>query len=422
MNISTIKFALFFIVLILGGIIGANLVHKVDDTEWQAVQYLNGEIEIKEQAGIYFALFPKVTEYDRNMAFEFTKDVTKGRPVNESTGVTFNDGGTAQVDVTLRVSLPSDTKTKREFHRQFNGNTENIRSAIWSHLSSVIKSTGPVMSSSENQVSRKSEFQSLIQDQMNAGIYEMKRVERNSEQVDDKGNVIKIFATDIVKDAAGHPVVTQVSPLANLGIKVTQFSITATDYDDQTRKQFSLKKESFLQAEASKAQREAEVQSRLMVIEKGLRQSAEQAAASNLEKTKETINAQKEKEVAETNAAKLLAVSKLTKETAEMAASQKLSVAKLEREAAEEQAKQILVLAAAEKERIAQAGAITEKEKVTLENQKETAIGVAQALSKVNVPQFIIGGSGTDGGKSTQDNLLNLMLLDRNGLLNLKKN
>lgn len=34
MNISTIKVALFFIVLILGGIFGANLVHKVDDTEW----------------------------------------------------------------------------------------------------------------------------------------------------------------------------------------------------------------------------------------------------------------------------------------------------------------------------------------------------------------------------------------------------
>lgn len=421
MKISTIKVALFFIVLIFGAIFGSNLVHKVDDTEWQAVQYLNGEIEIKESAGIYFAFFPKITEYDRNIAFEFTKDKSKGRPIDESTGVTFNDGGTAQVDVTLRVSLPSDVKTKREFHRQFNGNTENIRSAVWSHLSSVIKSTGPVMSSSENQVSRKSEFQSLIQDQMNAGIYEMRRVERNSEQVDDKGNVIKIFATDIVKDTAGHPVITQVSPLANLGIKVTQFSITATDYDEQTRKQFSLKKESFLQAEASKAQREAEVQSRLMVIEKGNRQVAEQTASSNLEKTKATITAQKEKEVAETAAAQLLSVAKLTKETAEMAASQELAVATLKRQSAEEDAKKEIILAEAKKQSIALAGAITEKEKVTLENQKETAIGVAQALSKVNVPQFIISGGGADSGKTTQDSLLNLMLLDRNGLLNLKK-
>lgn len=412
MKISTIKVALFFIVLIFGAIFGSNLVHKVDDTEWQAVQYLNGEIEIKESAGIYFAFFPKITEYDRNMAFEFTKDKSKGRPVDESTGVTFNDGGTAQIDVTLRVALPSDVKNKREFHRQFNGNTENIRSAIWSHLSSVIKSTGPVMSSSENQVSRKSEFQSLIQDQMNAGIYEMRRVERNSEQVDDKGNAIKIFATDIVKDTAGHPVVTQVSPLANLGIKVTQFSITATDYDEQTRKQFSLKKESFLQAEASKAQREAEIQSRLMVIEKGLRQGAEMAAASNLEKTKETINAQKEKEVAETNAAKLLAVSEMTKKTAEVEANQKLEVAKLERMAAQETAQKVIELAKAEKERISLGGALTEEKRVLAEISAKRDIEVAIALAKVSVPSTVINsGSGANAGDSVNTNLMNMTLL-----------
>lgn len=383
---------------------------------------MNGEVEIKEEAGIYFAFFPKVTEYPRYQYFEFTKEVTPESKTDESTRVTFNDGGTADVNVSIRVSLPNDKETKRAFHRQFNGNMDNVKNSVWAHLSNVLKASGPIMSASENQASRKGEFNTVVFEQLNAGLYEMKRIEKTLEQIDEKGNPIKVFATEVVIAQTGRPVITQVSPLSQLGVLVTQFSITETEYDEQTRKQFSQKKEAFLQAESAKAQREGEVQQRLMIVEKGLRQKAEQEALSNLEKTKATITAQKEKEVAETEAAKLLSVAELTKKTAETAGAQRLSVAKLEREAAEEQAKQILVLAAAEKERIAQAGAITEKEKLTLENQKETAIGVAQALSKVNVPQFIIGGSGTGGGQNVQDNLLNLMLLDRNGLLNLKKN
>jgi hypothetical protein len=421
MKYSTIKVALFFIVLIFGVIVGSNLVHKVDDTEWQAVQYINGTVEIKESAGIYFAFFPKVTEYPRYQYFEFSRESTPESPADESTRVTFNDGGTADVNVSIRVALPNDNDAKRLFHRQFNGNMENVKNAVWAHLSNVLKASGPIMSASENQASRKGEFNTVVFEQLNAGLYEMKRIEKTLEQVDEKGNSIKVFATEVVLGQNGRPIITQVSPLAQLGVSVTQFSITETEYDEQTRKQFSQKKEAFLQAESAKAQREGEVQQRLMIVEKGLRQKAEQEALSNLEKTKATITAQKEKEVAETEAAKLLSVAELTKKTAETAAAQKLSVAKLERESAEEQAKQILVLATAEKERIAQAGAITEKEKLTLEIQKETAIGVAQALAKVNVPQFIISGGGADSGKTTQDSLLNLMLLDRNGLLNLKK-
>jgi hypothetical protein len=421
MNISIIKTLGFILALLAVIFIGSNLIHKVDDTEWQAVQYLDGQVEIKEAAGVYTALFPKITEYPRYQYFEFTKEATQESPTDESTRVTFNDGGTADVNVSIRIALPSEKDAKRAFHRQFNGNMENVKNAVWAHLSNVLKASGPIMSASENQASRKGEFNTIVFEQLNAGLYEMKRIEKTLEQVDEKGNPIKVFATEIVLGSNGRPNITQVSPLAQLGISVTQFSITETEYDEQTRKQFAQKKEAFLQAESSKAQREGETQLKLMTIEKGRRQVEEQTAASNLEKTKATITAQKEKEVAETEAAKLLSVAELTKKTAETAAAQKLAVAKLEREAAEEQAKQILILAAAEKERIAQAGAITEKDKLTLEIQRDTAIGVANALTKVNVPQFIINGGDAKNGGNTQDSLLNLMLLDRNGLLNLAK-
>ncbi len=414
------------ILIIIGIFLTAGLsqvVHKVDDTEWQAVQYLSGEVEIKEQAGIYFAFMPKVTEYPRNATYTFASLAAQGgkeddEKVDNSTRVTFNDGGTAQVSTVIRVSTPVTNEAKREFHRQFNGNEDNIRSAIWAHLSNVIKATGPIMSASENQTARKSEFNSVVMEQMNAGLYQMRRVMIELDQVDEKGQKLKVMATEIQRDAEGKPIIPQASPLANYGLTVTQLSITETEYDDQTRAQFDTKKTSFLKAESSKAQRESEVQERLMIEERGLKQLAETTAEANLEKEKATIQAKKEKEVAETNAARELAVSKLVKEQAETKAAQQLEVSKLERQAAEEEAKKILTLATAEKEKIALAGAITEQERVQLEIQKETSIGVATALAKINVPQVVIaGGDQPGGGNSTQDNLINMLLLKNSGMI-----
>jgi hypothetical protein len=407
------------------GTLSSNLVHKVDDTEWQAVQYISGEVEIKDSAGVYIAFFPKVTEYPRNLPLGFYKKSTEESPTDESTRVTFNDGGTADIDATLRIALPTTVDQKREFHRQFSGNLANVKTAVWAHLSNVIKASGPLMSASENQASRKSEFNTVVLDQLNDGLYEMRRVERELEQTDEKGNKIRVAATEIVKDLkTNKPIISQQSPLAKYGVTVTQFSITDTEYDDQTRKQFSTKKDAFLQAESAKAQREGEVQQKLMVMERGLREKAETEAKSNLEKAQAVITAMKEKEVAETEAAKILAVALKQKETAETEAAMKLSVAKLDKEAATENASKIRILAEAEKDRIAQAGAITEKDKVTLETQRETAIGVASALAKVNVPQIVISGTGGadgKGGSATQSELINLLLLKQNGYLDAMK-
>ena len=418
-----LKFAIAGFVLALLAILAACLVHKVDDTEWQAVQYVNGELDIKESAGVYFAFFPKVTEYPRNATYEFTANADQTNPGDDSIRVTFNDGGTAQISTVLRVSTPTTVEQKREFHRQFNGSEQNIKSAIWAHLSNAIKSTGPIMSASENQAARKSEFNSVVLEQMNAGLFEMRRVMVELDQLDDKGNKMRVAATEIQRGADGKPLIGQASPLKTYGITVTQLSITETEYDSQTRTQFETKKSAFLKAESAKAEREGEVQQRLMIQEKGLRELAETTAASNLVKEKATIAATQEKEVAETEAAKVLAVALKTKETAETQAAQQLAVAKLERQAAEEAAQQILVLAAAEKERIAMAGAITEKDKITLEMQKETAIGVAGALAKLSVPQVVISGGKGDGADSSsnQADLINLFLLKQNGLLDAMK-
>jgi hypothetical protein len=108
----------------------------------------------------------------------------------------------------------------------------------------------------------------------------------------------KVAATEIVLDDEKHPVVIQPSPLAYYGFAIRQFSINGTDYDEQTEHQFAAKKDSYLKAEQAKAQRQEEVQQRLMIEEKGRRQVAEVEARENQKKTEALIQAQQRQEVA----------------------------------------------------------------------------------------------------------------------------
>lgn len=238
-------------------------------------------------------------------------------------------------------------------------------------------------------------------------------------------------------------------------LSVTQFSVTHVEYDKTTQAQFEQKKQAFLAAESSKAQREKEVQERLMVEERGRRQKAEIEATSNQQLAAATIaanqaklvaetNALQEKNVAETNAAKLVAVALQTKQEAETKAAQQktvaeinasqlvavalqtkqeaetkalqeLEVAKLQRQAADENAKRQIALATAQKESLALGGAISERDRVLAEILRDQNIGVARELAKINVPSTIIGGGGQ--GQSGEANLVNLFLLERLGVL-----
>lgn len=438
---TKIKIVAAAIILLVSAIIFAGMVGSNDDQNWQVVQYPNGTVKIKNEPGWYLTYFGDVWTYPRNVQLEFSKDITKESPADESTRVTFNDGGLADMDTMIRFATPSEEAAQRKFHRLFGGNMHSVKWAVWGHISNVLKATGPLMSASEHQSSRKGEFNQVATDQLSRGLYEMRRVERIlMDQTDEKGKPITVFATEIIHEnsvgpegkelvGGGLPRVAQISPYIDFGILVTQFSITEVDYDEKTREQFAQKKDSFLRAESAKAQREQEVQQRLMIEEKGRREKAEVEAIANKEKAGAVINAAREKEVAETNALRekqvaetnaqrQVAVALLEKQTAETNAAKLLEVARLERQAAEEKAKQVIVLANAEKERIQLAGAITEEKKVLAQIAMEQAIGVAKELANVKVPSFVIsGGNSANGSSDVQDQLMNLYLLKQMGVL-----
>jgi hypothetical protein len=387
------------------------LIGKNDDQNWQVLQSVGGKITIIDNAGYYFKKFGTVTTYPRAVQEEF------GRSEGESVRTTFNDGGTAEVSTMIRYQTPTLEPDRRKFHRDFSGNIANSNISVRAHLINDIKATGPLMSSTENQASRKSEFTDVILNQLRDGLYEMRRVRVATGNQDEDGKDIMVYATEIILDEKGLPKIAEASPLAEYGIQILQFSTTEIDYDEQTKAQFMTKKKSFQLAEQSKAEREQEVQQRLMIIEKGLREKAEVEAVANKEMASATINATREKIVAETRAAQVLAVAKLEKQSAETKAEQVLAVAKLTKEAASEDAEAIIILATAEEEKIAKAGAITEEVRVLAEIAAKRDVQVAEFLSQTKTPEVVIIGGGDSNGSSLTDNLVNIKLMQGAGLI-----
>lgn len=377
-----------------------------NDQSWLIIQYPWGSVNVMDSAGWYFKAAGSEWAYPRNWQVEYKED--------HAFKIVFNDGGSATMNAMVRFSSPLTIEGKRKFHQLFGGNEESVKEAVWAHLSDAMKSSGPVMSASEHQSARRGEFTALVQDQLQKGLFEMRRVSKTlQDQYDDKGKPITVYATEVVFDQdTGTQKISRPSPLTDFGIIITQFSITDVQYDDQTQRQFAQKKEAFLAAEGSKAQREKEVQERLMVEERGRREKAEAEAAALKKKATEVINAQMQKEVEETNAARKLAVALLTKQEAETLAIQRLEVSRLEKERAKEEAETVVLAANARQKALQLGGSISEREQVLAEIERDKCIGVARELSKVAVPQFIIQG-GQGESANMNNSLMNLFLLNQ---------
>ena len=363
---------------------------------------------------MYWKGFAQTWSYPKNIEFRYNDDAGDGAKDKESIEVTFNDGGTAQISTYIRLQTPSTEKELLIFHQQFGGIQDNIKASIKSYMIDCMKSTAPLMSASENQSARKSEFRQLVEKQLRDGVYAMNLEEVvKKDTTDTTGDEITIFKTTI-KLIDGQPVIDTPSPLIDkFHLTLVQFSVTGTDYDVETRKQFAAKKTAFLGAEQAKAERSQEVQERLMIEEKGKREKAEAEAAANVLMATAVIEAELKYNVAiqaklekETEAEMALSVAEISKQEAQI----KLDIAEIDAQATIE-------LAKAEQEKIRLAGAITELEQALIDAEVQIKIGQAEHFSKIAVPSTVIGGNsgnganGESGGNVLQDNLMSLFML-----------
>lgn len=423
--------ALLVVAALWGGLVGHN-----DDQNWQVLQSVTGKVTIIDQPGYYYKGFGTVWTYPRTLEGYYSEHPEEGDATDTSVSITFNDAGTAKVSSYTKLQLPVTAEQRRKLHQDFQGNPENILTAVRAHLVNCLKASGPVMSASENQASRKAEFNQIVEEQLERGLFKMRQttVELNDlteivdAGVDADGNSITkekkavVQATQVVRGKDGRPIVIQESPLETYGLGIMQFSITKINYDNATLAQFAAKKESFLNAEKSKAQRQEEVQKRLMIEEQGRRQVAQIQAEENQKKERAIIQAQQAEEVAEITKRQRVVEAEQKVEVASQLreeAEQLRQIAEIKAQTAELDKAAVISAAEAKQQEIEIAGGLSEEKRILAEIQAKRDVDVAIALSKVASPGVVFsgGGDGASSGGGALSNLINLYLLKANGII-----
>ena len=349
-----------------------------------------GEYAVWTEGGLQNQLWGNTYEYNKTSQVEFT-GVEKNNEGyvamgdNPAAAVTFNDKGRGFIIGSLRVVLPIDFEHMSKIQQDFGSEQALISTLVRPTLYKVVTSCGPLMSSLESVSETRTDLIQYITDQLNNGVYKTKmhKITVVNEFTGDSDVVAK---AELIVDsnAPGSYKRQEVSPFSQYGIVCNLVSITDIKYDKATQSQIDAQKAANLAVITSKTQSVEAIQKTILVTEQG-KQAAETAKwEQEKEKAKAVTKAQQEYEVAELEAKKAEQVARKVK--------------------AEGEAK------AAANAALVRAG-LTPLEKANID--KETAIGIAQALATSNVqwvPSIMINGNGAQSNNAMESVGLNMMM------------
>jgi len=331
---------------------------------------VTGNMTVIADPGTYLQAFAAITTYQISDVYYFSKTEGDGRGDQsnaEPIKVRFNDGGTAEVSGMVKFRLPSDPEKRLALHRDFK-NFEAIKHDLMRQVvTEALMQTAPLMRAEDSYSTRRSEFTDYAEQQIVEGIFET--VSKRVKEKDADGNEFIVAEVNISRSEKGLPIVRKDSPLKQYGIEIVQFVIKDIDFDQTIDALISKKKEAEQQKVVAQANAERAKQDAITAREQGNARIATEKANQDVEKIKEVTIAQKEFEVA-----------------------------KLNRQKANEDAAADIVKgkALAEINRLKVSAGLTPLERATID--KETRIGVAAELAKVQFPGMLIIGGDSKGG------------------------
>lgn len=379
------------IVVIALACLSGSLLEDADKSKNYVCQMpVTGEYTVWTNGGLQWQLFGDIDSYAKTSQIEFS-DLEKNQTGyvavgdNPAAGTTFNDRGKGYIVGSFRVVLPSDDQNMMEIQRDFGSEQALINNLVRPTLYKVVTACGPLMSSLESVSETRTDLTAYITDQLNNGVYKTKtsKVEVINEITGEKE--IRTQAELITdENAPGGYKRQEVSPFSQYGITAGIVSIIDIKYDAATQQQIDAQKAANLAVITAKTQAAKAIQDAITIEEQGKAKAAEAK-----------WNQEREKAIAVTKAEQEFEVARLEAEKAKQVA---LKVK------AEGEAK------AAANKALVSAG-LTPLEKATIE--KETAIGIAEALanSKVSwVPSVMMNGNGSSNNSAMDAVGLNMMM------------
>lgn len=340
---------------------------------------LSGDMSVISQPGTYGQWFGEIITYKNVATIRIGGVETEGSANLDSVKVIFNEGSKADIAALVRIELPSTDEERLNLKREFSGGFGHfIRSGIVPIVENAIKLAANLRSA-QDAYTTLALFQQAVEDQLRNGMYVTKSVKvivtKNT------GDTEQQFKTQIVVGRDGLPLRMQ-NRLSELGCKVKECVISMPKFDEKVEESIAKRKDEAMLTELAKQKALRSKQDAITAKETGKANIAKMEAERLVEKIKAVTDAQKDFEVAEFN----------RKRDAEIA-----------------KAKLITMKANADGNRLLVNAGLTPIDRANID--KETAIGVAEHLSKWVGPQIVIGGGGTGKGGSGIENALMIQMM-----------
>jgi regulator of protease activity HflC (stomatin/prohibitin superfamily) len=349
------------------------LVENVDTTEFKIKQAaVTGTMSCHNEPGWFLQNLGSVVTYDKTGTIYFSEENLDGGESEDADPLpaTFQGNSTGKVSGYLKYRLPRRCEDQLILNSEYK-NQETVRmDLVRNAISTAITQTGPLFTAEEANIDRRPEFTKLVREILEQGEFLTSTSEIMRIEDGDSANAQRYKVTKMYLDSNGNRVISKPSVLKRYGIEVIALDIKRITFDQKTKELMDAKKTAEQQRIASKAIAERSKQDAITEKAQGEARTAKAKADQEVIKITEVTQAEKQFEVARLAAATALEEAKKVKAAGE----------------AEAYANKLKV----------QAG-LTPLERATIE--KDTKIGIAQALAGVKFPeQMIISGGGNGGG------------------------
>jgi regulator of protease activity HflC (stomatin/prohibitin superfamily) len=342
--------------------------------------------------------------------------------------IMFLDQVDANAMATVRFRLPTDAETFLKMAHEYRTPENLLRVALIPAFQETLQATGSLMSAESYYSGGRTEFISEFENQMQNGIYLVKRNEvlakavgrqtseadasKPAEQAEFGDQRKTIFVVQKQYDDQGRAL-RKAQKFTSYGVSVHEARVTNMQPNAKFVERMQLKQKASADRAIAREQRIQEEEQRLLAVARGDREVAERQAKMKVEQIEMTTKAETDKKQV------LIAASK-QKEQAEI--QRETSLVLLEK--AKIDAEAVRVAAEAEayrKEKILSAdNALAQKLEAEIEIQRVWA----QAYASRKVPQYVlgVGGAGADatpvGADSEVKNFMQLMTIDAAKRLN----
>ena len=311
-----------YAVLGLITIILAFMVVGINDAGYRTVvQWPNGHTFVKFDPGMYLQLFGSTWEYNDVLTLDFNpkEDAENATLSQQNISVRYQDGGLGHVTGITRFRLPTDEETMLLVHKEFRSNEGIAGKLLVNVTEEAMNQTAGLMSSEASYAEKRGVFGQWARDQIVNGKYKTRQektfeveygfeycleenlTEKLQEECRNVKKVTKYYPTILMRD--GQPQY-EVSDLKQYGITVTGFSIVDWGYEPKTLDQISTKREATMAIITAKANAERAKQDAITAEQQGLANVKVAEYEQEVEKIRQVVIAEREKEVAVIDAQK----------------------------------------------------------------------------------------------------------------------